>query len=169
MGCYFNIILVRNRDNKVMELIKYIIFDINSYRVLYLGVNYVYFFVIIKLNFILVIYEELSFFVNNYFIIFDEKFYFNCFIGISNFLFNDLYYNIIECNSLFIVEEIYESFKKFISKLFENLFYNIYINKLGILKDFYLLKLFFLKENFVVIFYEDFNILMDDFYFKKDK
>lgn len=169
MGRHSNITLVRNRDNKVMESIKHITPDINSYRVLYPGVNYVYPPATTKLNPISVTYEELSSFVNNHSIIFDEKFYFNCFTGISNLLSNDLYYNTIECNSSPTVEEIYESFKKFISKLSENLSYNIYTNKLGILKDFYSLKLSSLKENFVAIPYEDPNTLMDDFYSKKDK
>ena len=42
MGRHSNITLVRNRDNKVMESIKHITPDINSYRVLYPGVTYVY-------------------------------------------------------------------------------------------------------------------------------
>ncbi len=42
MGRHSNITLVRNRDNKVMESIKHITPDINTFRVLYPGVNYVY-------------------------------------------------------------------------------------------------------------------------------
>ena len=42
MGRHSNITLVRNRDNKVMESIKHITPDINSYRVLFPGVTYVY-------------------------------------------------------------------------------------------------------------------------------
>ena len=42
MGRHSNITLVRERDLKVMESIKHITPDINSYRVLYPGVTYIY-------------------------------------------------------------------------------------------------------------------------------
>lgn len=42
MGRHSNITLVRERDGLVMDCVKHITPDINSYRVLYPGVNYVY-------------------------------------------------------------------------------------------------------------------------------
>ena len=42
MGRHSNITLVRQRDNKVMECIKHIGADVNSYRILYPGVTYKY-------------------------------------------------------------------------------------------------------------------------------
>jgi predicted ribosome quality control (RQC) complex YloA/Tae2 family protein len=42
MGRHSNITLVRTRDNKVMESIKHITFDMNTYRTLYPGVIYVF-------------------------------------------------------------------------------------------------------------------------------
>ena len=42
MGRHSNITLVRERDNKIMECIKHISSDVNTYRVLYPGVTYVY-------------------------------------------------------------------------------------------------------------------------------
>ncbi|MEG2018218.1 MAG: NFACT family protein, partial [Clostridium sp.] len=42
MGRHSNITLIRERDGLVMDCVKHITPDINSYRVLYPGVNYVY-------------------------------------------------------------------------------------------------------------------------------
>src|SRR5471030_1336308 len=55
------------------------------------------------------------------------------------------------------------------NSLDENMSYNIYTNKSGILKDFYTLKLPSLEEDFLSIPYNDPNTLMDAFYEKKDK
>jgi len=169
MGRHSNITLVRNRDNKVMESIKHITPDINSFRVLYPGVNYVYPPSSTKLNPFSTTYEELNSFISNNSIIFDASFYSNCFTGVSKLLSSDLYYNIIEYNNSPTRQEIYENFKRFINNLHENLSYNIYTNKLGILKDFYSLKLKSLEEDFLLIPYNDSNTLMDAFYEKKDK
>lgn len=169
MGRHSNITLIRNRDNKVMESIKHITPDINSYRVLYPGVNFVYAPSSTKLNPFSITYEKLNSFISNNSIIFDAKFYFNCFTGISKLLSNDLYYNIIEYNNSPTRNEIYENFKNFISNLNENISYNIYTNKSGILKDFYSLKLKSLEKDFLLIPYDDPNTLMDAFYEKKDK
>ena len=169
MGRHSNITLVRNRDNKVMESIKHITPDINSFRVLYPGVNYVYPPSSTKLNPFSTTYEELNSFISKNSIIFDANFYSNCFTGISKLLSSDLYYNIIEYNNSPTRQEIYEKFKKFMDNLHENLSYNIYTNKFGILKDFYSLKLTSLEEDFLYIPYNDPNTLLDAFYEKKDK
>ncbi len=168
MGRHSNITLVRNRDNKVMESIKHITPDINTYRVLYPGVNYVYPPSSTKLNPFSVTYEELTSFISNNSITFDAKFYFNCFTGISKLLSSDLYYRTINFNSSPTRDEIYKILKDFTDNLNENISYNIYTNKFGILKDFYLLKLKFLEEDFLLIPYNDPNTLLDAFYEKKD-
>jgi Predicted RNA-binding protein homologous to eukaryotic snRNP len=169
MGRHSNITLVRNRDNKVMESIKHITADINSYRVLYPGVNFIYPPSSTKLNPFSITLEELSSFTNKNSIVFDNKFYFNCFTGISNLLSNDLYYNITNHNNSPTISEIYENFNKFIYDLNQNISYNMYTNKLGIVKDFYSLKLNSLNEDYLSISYDDPNVLMDAFYEKKDK
>ena len=169
MGRHSNITLVRNRDNKVMESIKHITPDINSFRVLYPGVNYVYPPSSTKLSPFSITYEELNSFISTNSIIFDASFYSNCFTGISKLLSSDLYYNIIESNNSPTRHEIYENFKKFMNNLNENTSYNIFTNKFGILKDFYSLKLNSLEEDFLKVPYNDPNTLMDAFYEKKDK
>lgn len=169
MGRHSNITLVRNRDNKVMESIKHITPDINSFRVLYPGVNYVYPPTSTKLSPISATYEELSSYISKNSIIFDANFYSNCFTGISKLLSSELYYNTIESNNSPTRQEIYENFKKFTDNLYKNISYNIYTNKMGILKDFYCLKLNTLEEEFLHLPYDDPNTLMDAFYEKKDK
>ncbi len=169
MGRHSNITLVRNRDNKVMESIKHITPDINSYRVLYPGVNFVYPPASTKLNPFSTTFEELNSFVNKNSIIFDDKFYFNCFTGISKLLSTDLFYKIVKYNTSPTIQEIYDAFKKLITNLNENISYNIYTTKTGIVKDFYSLKLNSLEEDFLSIPYGDPNTLMDAFYEKKDK
>ncbi len=169
MGRHSNITLVRNRDNKVMESIKHITPDINSFRVLYPGVNYVYPPSSTKLSPFSATYEELSSFISINSIIFDANFYSNCFTGISKLLSSELYYNTIKSNNSPTRPEIYENFKKFADNLQENLSYKIYTNKMGILKDFYCLNLKTLEEEFLQISYDDPNSLMDAFYEKKDK
>ncbi|WP_315066847.1 NFACT RNA binding domain-containing protein [uncultured Clostridium sp.] len=169
MGRHSNITLVRNRDNKVMESIKHITPDINSYRVLYPGVNFVYPPASTKLNPFSTTFEELNSFVNKNPIIFDDKFYFNCFTGISKLLSTDLFYKIVKYNTSPTIQEIYDAFKKLVTNLNENISYNIYTTKTGIVKDFYSLKLNSLEEDFLSIPYGDPNTLMDAFYEKKDK
>jgi predicted ribosome quality control (RQC) complex YloA/Tae2 family protein len=169
MGRHSNITLVRNRDNKVMESIKHITADINSYRVLYPGVNFVYPPASTKLNPFSFTYEDLTSFISKNAIVFDDKFYSNCFTGISKLLSNDLYYSTIKDNNSPTQQDIYENFKKFQSNLDNNLSFNIYTDSSGIVKDFYSLKLSSLETDFLSIPYDNPNTLMDVFFKNKDK
>jgi predicted ribosome quality control (RQC) complex YloA/Tae2 family protein len=169
MGRHSNITLVRNRDSKVMESIKHITADINSYRVLYPGVNFVYPPSSNKLNPFSTTYEELNSYIVNNSIPFDDNFYSNCFTGISKLLSKDLYYNLIKNDATPTTNEIYEDFKNFIDNLDNNISYNIYSNSLGIVKDFYSLKLNSLGSDFLLKSYDDPNTLMEDFFVSKDK
>lgn len=169
MGRHSNITLVRNRDNKVMESIKHITPDINSYRVLYPGVTYVYPPKSTKLNPFTTDYDEFNSYISSNSIEFDERFYSNTFTGISKLLSNELYYNITNINTSPTRSEIYDNFKNFINNIDSHLSFNIYTNKFGILKDFYSIKLNTLEKDFNLISYDNPNTLMDDFYSKKDK
>ena len=169
MGRHSNITLVRNRDNKVMESIKHITPDINSYRVLYPGVAYVYPPKSTKLNPFTIDYDEFNSYISSNSIEFDEKFYSNTFTGISKLLSNELYYNITNIYTSPTRSEIYDNFKNFINNIDSHLSFNIYTNKFGILKDFYSIRLNTLEKDFNSIPYDDPNKLMDDFYSKKDK
>ncbi|MBE6070733.1 MAG: fibronectin/fibrinogen-binding protein [Clostridium butyricum] len=169
MGRHSNITLVRDRDNKVMESIKHITPNINSYRVLYPGVEYIYPPISNKLNPFSFTYEDFNSFITNNSITLDKDLYSNSFTGISKLLSNELYYNIIkEYNSPTRIE-IYENFKNFVRTLPTNTSFVIFSDNNGILKDYYCLNLDSTYNNYKSISYSDPNVLMDDFYSKKDK
>ena len=169
MGRHSNITLVRNRDNKIMESIKHITPDINSYRVLYPGVNYVFPPKSEKLNPFTCTYSQFNNYISTNSISFDERFYSSCFTGVSNLLSENLYYKITEKIAAPTRTEIYDSFKNIIDNLDQNLSFNIYTTKTGLIKDFYSIDLSYIQKDFVSIHYDDPNKLMDDFYTKKDK
>lgn len=169
MGRHSNITLVRDRDNKVMESIKHITPNINSYRVLYPGVEYVYPPISNKLNPFSFTYEDLNSFITNNSIALDKDFYFICFTGISKLLSNELYYSITKDHNSPTRNEIYENLKNFMSDISENPSFKIFTDNEGYLKDYYCTHLPASYSNYKTINYDDPNILMDTFYSKKDK
>lgn len=169
MGRHSNITLVRNRDNKVMESIKHITPDINSYRVLYPGVNYVFPPKSEKLNPFTCNYDEFNTYISCNNLVFDDKFYSMCFTGISKLLSQDLYSTLIKKLPSPTRSEIYNNFKDLINNLDKNLSFKMYTTKTGLIKDFYSLNLCFFEQDYNSISYDNPNKLMDDFYSKKDK
>ena len=169
MGRHSNITLVRNRDNKVMESIKHITPDINSYRVLYPGVNYVFPPKSEKLNPFTCTYDEFNSYISEKSLAFDDKFYSSCFTGVSNLLSQNLYYKLTEKIASPTRNEIYDNFKELMDNLDQNLSFEMYTTKTGLIKDFYSINLSYLQKDFDSIHYDDPNELMDDFYSKKDK
>ena len=169
MGRHSNITLVRDRDNKVMESIKHITPNINSYRVLYPGVEYVYPPISNKLNPFSFTYEDLNSFITNNSIALDKDFYFICFTGISKLLSNELYYSITKDNNSPTRNEIYENLKNFMNDISKNPSFTIFADNEGYLKDYYCTHLPYSYGNYKTTNYDDPNILMDTFYSKKDK
>lgn len=169
MGRHSNITLVRDRDNKIMESIKHITPNINSYRVLYPGVEYVYPPISNKLDPFSCTYENLNSFITNNSIALDKDFYFNCFTGISKLLSNELYYSITKEHSSPTRNEIYENLKNFTNNISENPSFTIFSDNEGYLKDYYCTHLSYSYANYKTTNYNDPNILMDTFYSKKDK
>ncbi|WP_294156650.1 NFACT RNA binding domain-containing protein [uncultured Clostridium sp.] len=169
MGRHSNITLVRNRDNKVMESIKHITPDINSYRVLYPGVNYVFPPKSEKLNPFTCTYDEFNDYISSNNLVFDNRFYSSCFTGVSRLLSDDLYYTMSQKTESPTRTEIFENFKKLIDNLNDYISFRIYTTNTGLIKDFYSMNLTLMEKDFNSISYEDPNKLMDDFYSKKDK
>lgn len=169
MGRHSNITLVRDRDNKVMESIKHITPNINSYRVLYPGVEYVYPPISNKLNPFSFTYEDLNSFITNNSIALDKDFYFICFTGISKLLSNELYYSITKDHNSPTRNEIYENLKNFMNDISKNPSFTIFADNEGYLKDYYCTHLPYSYGNYKTTNYDDPNILMDTFYSKKDK
>jgi predicted ribosome quality control (RQC) complex YloA/Tae2 family protein len=163
MGRHSNITLVRDRDNKVMESIKHITSEINSYRVLFPGISYVYPPESNKLNPLSFTYDEFSSFVAEKDIKLNSSFFSKTFTGVGKVLSEELYSNILNEN----MEEIYNYSQKFFSDILNHTSYTLY-NESGELKDFYCLNLGVYKDLNKEI-YEDPSELLENFYKQKDK
>ena len=168
MGRHSNITLVRERDNKVMECIKHISADINTFRVLYPGVNYVYPPISNKLNPFSFSLDDYNMFLCNKEIQINEDFFTNVFTGIGKPLSRNLYINFLQDNNTINIKAIFNFFKKFMENI-DNLFsYSIYKDK-DVFKDFYCIKLETLEEKYSKINFDDPNLLLDEFFTVKDK
>ncbi|GIM27968.1 hypothetical protein CPJCM30710_06340 [Clostridium polyendosporum] len=169
MGRHSNISLVRQRDNRVMESIKHITPDINSYRSLYPGVTYIYPPESNKLNPFCFSKDDLDNMLTSC-LTPDENFFSKIFMGTSKILSQELFvlftkkynYN-FSLDNLFVF--IQEFFKMLNSNICNTIYYESSTNKY---KDFYCIKLESLK-NYDLINYNDPSQLLDDFYSEKDK
>lgn len=171
MGRHSNITLVRKRDNMVIDSIKHMTPEINSYRSLYPGISYVYPPESTKLdpfNFKL---EEFKQFLNSNNIKYDLNIFSRSFTGISTqfskSLYSLLYLNNIEL-SLSNITEAYA----YIVNIFENLqqcefSFNTYYDEASV-KDFYCTNLYQFKEYKQKTFTSP-SELIEEFYFQKDK
>ncbi|MGL5149937.1 MAG: Rqc2 family fibronectin-binding protein [Clostridium sp.] len=166
MGRHSNITLVRERDNKIMECIKHITPDINSFRTLLPGLCYVNPPISEKLdphNFTL---EEFNNFIRENSIEFNEGFFSTIFNGISKVLSVDLYSKYINSGSNLTY---YLYFKEFIKLLSNENKYYIYRDFNGTYKDFYCFSLDNFKNKFEEISYTSPWEQMDVFFSEKDK
>ena len=167
MGRHSNITLVRNRDNKVMECIKHISSDINSFRVLYPGVNYVYPPISKKLNPFNFTFEDFN---NSFFDITDinNEIFTNLFTGVGKILSKSLYENMLQDNDIINEDKIFNFFTNFINNLEDKFSYIIYKDK-DIFKDFHCVPLSILENKYSSLEFNDPNVLLDNFFTVKDK
>lgn len=168
MGRHSNITLIRERDNKVMECIKHITPDINSFRVLYPGVNYVYPPSSSKLNpfdFTLDILED---YFNNNNICMSESVFTNVFTGMSKSLSLNLYNSMSKNKENITIDEFFNFTKDFILNLPNNFSYRIYKTD-TFYKDFYCLPLETLENAYSVIYFDNPGDLLEEFFFIRDK
>ena len=168
MGRHSNITLVRERDNKIMECIKHISSDVNTYRVLYPGANYVYAPTSTKLNPFNFSFEDFTIYLEDRNLTIDELFFTNTFTGIGKPLSRNLYINFLQNNNTINNVEIFNFFKNFIENIENNFSYNIYIEN-DVFKDFYSIDLNLYEDKFKKINFNNPNILLDEFYTIKDK
>ena len=175
MGRHSNITLLRQRDNLIMDCIKHITSDINSYRVLYPGVEYKFPPTSNKLNsfnftkeaFFKIVsekYEEKNF---------DIKFFSNIFTGVSANLSKEIVYRLKENNIDFSKENLDKIFDQSIiifNEVLKGEFDLLSYSKNNTLKDFHCVKLnFLLDEGCDLIKFDDPSLLIEEFYYKKDK
>jgi predicted ribosome quality control (RQC) complex YloA/Tae2 family protein len=170
MGRHSNISLVRKRDNLIMDSIKHITADINSFRVLYTGVEYIYPPSSTKLDAFNFSYDEFYKYLTTRDIQFTEKFFTGTFTGISSNLSSELVYRYCKENTDFDLEHsknIYE----FTINMFQNILNNPFLASYamnGKLKDFHCVELTSLKDcNYEK--YDSPSKLIENFYFQKDK
>ncbi|MCD3363539.1 fibronectin/fibrinogen-binding protein, partial [Clostridium botulinum D/C] len=98
MGRHSNITLVRKRDNIVMDSIKHITPDINTYRCIYPGIEYVYPPKSLKLNPFTFTYEEINDYIINNHIEFNNNIFSKIFTGVSKTLSSEICYRLQKQN-----------------------------------------------------------------------
>ncbi|TGY44362.1 fibronectin/fibrinogen-binding protein [Clostridium sartagoforme] len=168
MGRHSNITLVRDRDKKVMECIKHLSLDKNTYRVLYPGVEYVYPPTSNKLNPFDFSYESYNSYILTNDISLDENIFSNIFTGISKSLSKNLYKKFSYDNNTINKQYFYNSFKIFIENI-DNIFsYKIYKDEKSF-KDFHCVSLFNLDKEYQEVEFNNPNILLDSYFATKDK
>lgn len=159
MGRHSNISLVRERDNKLMDSIKHITPDINSYRTLLPGLNYVYPPASDKLNPINFSETEFKNAISNLDI--NENSFSKIFTGVSKSTSSALFFKVKDSTDLF--EDLTCAFKDiFINHNFSFAIYKENDN----FKDFHCIPLS--KYNEKVAFHSP-SVLLDEYYSKKDK
>lgn len=169
MGRHSNITLVRERDNKIMECIKHISPSMNSYRVLYPGIDYKYPPKSTKINPFSFNDTTLQDFVNKNSIIFNKNFFVSCFTGISKPLSEHLFIEYNKKYTDFSPQNIYNFINDFLNALLDNESFKIYKDENGNYIDFYVTQLNQLENNFSFEVLENINELMDKYYLEKDK
>ena len=164
MGRHSNITLVRDRDNKIIDSIKHITPDINSYRTLLPNLTYVYPPKSNKINPYNFTFENFKNFILENEIQYDELFFFKVFTGFSKSFTKALY---LENTELANIEDIYEFITNYINNLDSNCSFNIFKDENGLYKDFYSQDLPHL--NLEKISFESPSIMLDNFFSMKDK
>ncbi|PRR82940.1 Rqc2 family fibronectin-binding protein [Clostridium vincentii] len=168
MGRHSNITLVRDRDNKVMESIKHITPNINSFRVLYPGVSYVYPPSSNKLNPFDLQRETFIQFIHENDFTFDENIFTKILTGVAKPLSKELFLNTKDL-SLEKGNELYEVIHNFFMNLASNIDFTIYKNNEGFYKDFYSYNLRKSLPDLQSVSYDSPSSMLDHFYSTKDR
>lgn len=170
MGRHSNITLVRDRDNKIMESIKHITPDINSYRVLYPGATYVEPPKSIKLNPFKLDFNEMDNFINENSLEYNDLFFSNLLTGVSKPFSKELYENSMKNNlSLENKLSLYNFIVASINEINKNPLFNIITDSNGLFKDFYCTNLNSYYNSYKKIEYDNPSLILDDFFKTKDK
>ncbi|SHJ60292.1 Predicted component of the ribosome quality control (RQC) complex, YloA/Tae2 family, contains fibronectin-binding (FbpA) and DUF814 domains [Clostridium cavendishii DSM 21758] len=167
MGRHSNISLVRQRDNKVMESIKHISFDVNSYRVLYPGVNYVFPPKSSKLNPFNTTSQDISSIILENNLGFDDNIFSKLFTGIAKPLSKELFLLATAKNITLNENTILDFTINTLNSLLNNKDHVIYLDN-GIFKDFSFFNLISLKE-YETLHFDSHSELLDIYYVNKDK
>lgn len=171
MGRHSNITLVRKRDGIIMDSIKHITPDVNSYRSIFPGIKYIYPPKTNKLNIFNYTCNEAKQFISENNIELNNNMFMRIFTGISKTLSSEISFNLKNNNIPFNSESLNEIFN-YCHKVFDKIknkdFEYYSYNTSQKLIDFYCLNLSHLAECNKTK-YDSPSILLEDFYFKKDK
>lgn len=171
MGRHSNITLIRQRDMLVMDCIKHISPDFNSYRTVLPGIKYIFPPKSNKLNPLDYEISQFECFIKDNNISFSEDFFSNIFTGIGKMLSKELVHNLNQISIPLDKDNlvgISNYFKTLMSDIRSNTF-NFYEYKAGNkLLDFYCIPL-----NSMTLLdktsYSSPSNLLEDFYYSKDK
>ncbi|NLZ47346.1 MAG: fibronectin/fibrinogen-binding protein [Clostridiales bacterium] len=171
MGRHSNITLIRKRDNIVMDSIKHITPNINSYRSIYPGINYKFPPESNKLN-PLDFSAEANIDLDSSEYISDSNFLSKIFTGVSPLLSKEiitLFQANKDLNSPDGLKKLLIFSKNFFQNLTHNSFtYTLYCDSKGNYKDFYCFDLSTMKD-YKATKYDNASKLLDVFYYTKDK
>ena len=176
MGRHSNITLVRQRDSLIMDSIKHITPDINSYRSLYSGIKYIFPPKSQKLspfNFSL---EDLKVLINTNRINYDKNIFSKIFTGLGPQLSKEFIYRLSKENISLNEDNlndknltiIYELITSIFLKIKNNSFYFVSYFHNEAVKEFYCFKLTGL-DGFNEHIYTSPSVLLQEFYYEKDK
>jgi predicted ribosome quality control (RQC) complex YloA/Tae2 family protein len=171
MGRHSNITLVRKRDNLVVDSIKHMTPEINSYRSLYPGISYVYPPESNKLNPFSFSLGGFNQHIESNVIRFDANFFSKVFTGVSTQFSRSLYLSSGLDNEGLgtdAVNKLYEYTSSIFNNLLERGFnFNAYYDNSSV-KDFYCTSLCQLQD-YVQKAFTSPSTLIEEFYFEKDK
>jgi predicted ribosome quality control (RQC) complex YloA/Tae2 family protein len=172
MGRHSNITLVRERDNMVMDSIKHITSDINTYRSIFPGVKYIYPPKSNKLNPFNFTYNDVYAYIKDNNINFNKYMFSSLFTGISKTLSTEICFNLTLNNiplEASFLNKILDYTKIIINKILTKDFkYTLYKSSERNFIDFYCIELSSLNE-YIKVSYSSPSNLIEDFYFTKDK
>ncbi len=171
MGRHSNISLVRSRDGIIMESIKHVTPDINTYRCLYPGIKFVYPPPSDKLNPFDADFDEFKSYIGNRQVQFDEYFSSKIFTGVSTPLSKEINYR-LQSNGIELKPHNIFNIYTFINSIFHSVkegnFYFATYTLNGSIKDFHCIKLTNLINHEINEFAAPSKLVVE-YYYIKDK
>lgn len=171
MGRHSNITLVRGRDGIIMDSIKHVTPDMNSYRITLPGIKYVYPPKSNKLSPLEFNLEEAKKQIIEGDIELNENMFMNLFTGISKTLSKEIVFNLKSDTipmDLNHIDQILNYSKNIFDKFSSKDFHYFAYKKNNSLKDFYCIDLK-LMQDYDKLIYESPSKLLENFYYTKDK
>lgn len=171
MGRRSNITLINKKDNIIIDCIKHISIDVNTYRCLYPGIKYIYPPESSKLDPFYFEKDALKEFITSHNLQYDAKLFARCFTGVSDTLSKELYFRLkrafSDINSL--DESTYTDYiKEFFNNIRENKVHLASYAENNVMKEFSNVKLTNLKDTLEKI-YTSPSELLEQYYYEKDK